>query len=91
MLRFTKDKTQEAQSAILKIFNDVLGYQEKEAADALRRFIKELGLPTRLSEVGVTADEDLDKIADMALTDVLAKDKGLPDKAGMMKILDLAR
>lgn len=75
----------------MRIFNEELGYDEKEAGEALHRFVKELGLPTRLSEVNVTTDEQLQKIADMALTDVLAKDEGLPDKASIIEILNMAR
>ena len=70
----------------------MLGFEETEAADAMLRFVQLLGLPSRLSEVNVTSDEQLHKIADMALTDVLAKQTSLlPDKDGVIRILEMAR
>ncbi|KAL3257814.1 hypothetical protein ABHI18_006534 [Aspergillus niger] len=80
-----------AQKVILDIFNSVLGFQETEAADAMLRFVQLLGMPSRLSEVNVTSDEQLHKIADMSLTDVLAKRVNMPDKAGVLQILEMAR
>ncbi|CAK40253.1 uncharacterized protein An09g03140 [Aspergillus niger] len=80
-LRYTKPQSAAAQKVILDIFNSVLGFQETEAADAMLRFVQLLGMPSRLSEVNVTSDEQLHKIADMSLTDVLAKRVNMPDKA----------
>ncbi|PYI08057.1 Dehydroquinate synthase-like protein [Aspergillus sclerotiicarbonarius CBS 121057] len=91
-LRVTQPRTKAAQDVILGIFNEVLGFQETTAADAMLRFVQLLGLPSRLSEVNVTSDEQLHKIADMAMTDVLAKHTSLlPDKDGVLQILELAR
>ncbi|RAL14146.1 iron-containing alcohol dehydrogenase [Aspergillus homomorphus CBS 101889] len=90
-LRYTRDKTKAAQEIVLSIFNEVLGTQEREAADAVRRFVQLLGLPSRLSEVDVTQDEQLHKIAELTLTDALAHNKALPDKEGILQILDMAR
>ncbi|RAH57766.1 maleylacetate reductase [Aspergillus piperis CBS 112811] len=90
-LRYTKPQTAAAQEIILDIFNSVLGFQETEAADAMLRFVQLLGMPSRLSEVNVTSDEQLHKIADMTLTDVLAEKGNLPDRAGVLQILELAR
>ncbi|PYH42894.1 iron-containing alcohol dehydrogenase [Aspergillus saccharolyticus JOP 1030-1] len=90
-LQFTVDKTKRAQQAILQIFNEVLGMQETEAADVVHRFVKLLGLPSRLSEVNVTQEEQLHKIAELTLTDALAHNKALPDKEGILQILDMAR
>jgi hypothetical protein len=39
----------------------------------------------------VTSDEQIRKVAEMALTDVLAKDKGLPEFEGIVEILDSVR
>ncbi|PWY91504.1 Dehydroquinate synthase-like protein [Aspergillus sclerotioniger CBS 115572] len=91
-LRVTQPRTKAAQDEILSILSEVLGFQETEAADAMLRFVQLLGLPSRLSEVNVTSDEQLHKIADMALTDVLAKQTSLlPDKDAVMRILEMAR
>ncbi|PWY74936.1 maleylacetate reductase [Aspergillus eucalypticola CBS 122712] len=90
-LRYTKPQTAAAQEIILDIFNSVLGFQETEAADAMLRFVQLLGMPSRLSEVNVTSDEQLHKIADMTLTDVLAEKGNLPDRAGVLQILEMAR
>lgn len=90
-MRYTKPQTAAAQEIILDIFNSVLGFQETEAADAMLRFVQLLGMPSRLSEVNVTSDEQLHKIADMTLTDVLAEKGNLPDRAGVLQILELAR
>ncbi|GLA02915.1 hypothetical protein AnigIFM60653_002486 [Aspergillus niger] len=90
-LRYTKPQSAAAQKVILDIFNSVLGFQETEAADAMLRFVQLLGMPSRLSEVNVTSDEQLHKIADMSLTDVLAKRVNMPDKAGVLQILEMAR
>ncbi|EED14815.1 conserved hypothetical protein [Talaromyces stipitatus ATCC 10500] len=76
---------------VLSIFNKTLNWHEQSASDAVAKFVKLLGLPTRLSEVGVTNDEQIRKIAEMALTDVLARDNGLPAYEGIVEILDSAR
>jgi hypothetical protein len=44
-----------------------------------------------LSQVGVTSDEQIWKVAEMALTDDLAKDKGLPESEEIVEILDSVR
>ncbi|RAK80031.1 iron-containing alcohol dehydrogenase [Aspergillus fijiensis CBS 313.89] len=90
-LRFTLNETKAAQEAILQIFNEVLGWHETEAADAVHRFVKLLGLPSQLSEVGVTQEEQLHKIAELTLTDALAHNKALPDKEGILQILNMAK
>ncbi|PYH89085.1 Dehydroquinate synthase-like protein [Aspergillus ellipticus CBS 707.79] len=90
VLRVTQPQTQAAQETILGIVNEVLGFRETSAADALSRFVQLLGLPSRLSEVNVTSDAQVQKIADMTLTDVLSLAKTL-DKEVVLQILELAR
>ncbi|GAM86262.1 hypothetical protein ANO11243_042740 [Dothideomycetidae sp. 11243] len=80
------------QGKILKVFNDTLSWKETDAADALVRLLKQLGLPTRLSEVGVTSEKDIDAIAEKTLTDIWAGgEKQITDKQEVRKILDTAR
>jgi hypothetical protein len=50
-----------------------------------------LGLPHTLAEVGVTDEEQFQKIAANTLTDVLAGKKNLPDLQGLRDILEAAR
>lgn len=80
-----------AQSQILGIFNNTLDWHEKSASDAVAKLVALLGLPNRLSQVGVTSDEQIRKVAEMALTDVLARDKVLPAFEGIVEILDSVR
>lgn len=76
VLRFTEGRNGEAQKKVLEVFNSVLGWQEKSAGDAVERFVKSLGMPTRLAEVGITKEKQLDGIAVNTLTDVLAGGPG---------------
>lgn len=92
VLRYTQDRNPEAQNRVLRIFNQELGWKEKSAADAVERIVKQLGLPTRLSEVGVTREEQIESIAEKTLTDVLAACPGqLKTKAEVMDVLNLVR
>ncbi|KAK5116797.1 hypothetical protein LTR62_007471 [Meristemomyces frigidus] len=82
----------EAQATVLKVFNETLGWRETEAADAVTKFVKLLGLRTRLEEVGVTDEGELERIAAKTLTDVWGGGVAQITEAGeVMKILDLAR
>lgn len=71
VLRYTKDQNPTMQRRIVQIFNEVLGWQEVEAGDAVERFVKLLGMPTRLSQVGVTDDKVIRQVAQKSMTDVL--------------------
>ena len=82
----------EGQRAVLTIFNDTLGWAETDAGDAVEKFYSSLGLPTRLSEVGVTSDEALHKIAEKTMTDIWAGGpKQIDDPKEIMKILETVR
>ena len=92
VLRYTKSQNAEAQARVAKIFNETLGWEEKEAADAVSRFVKLLGLPTTLSEVGVTEESQIEKIAEKTLTDAWGGAKRqLETKEEVMEILNAAR
>ncbi|KAF2155406.1 Dehydroquinate synthase-like protein [Myriangium duriaei CBS 260.36] len=85
-------RTKEGQSRILNVFNETLQWDECDAAEALTKFVRRLELPTRLSEVGVTEDAQLDQIAEKTLTDVWGGGEAqIKDKDEVRAILDLAR
>ena len=48
-----------SQHKVLDVFNGDLTWEEKEAADTMTQVVTLLGMPTRLSEVGVSQEEDL--------------------------------
>ncbi|KAF2767452.1 Dehydroquinate synthase-like protein [Teratosphaeria nubilosa] len=86
----TWPRTREVQAKILKVFNETLGWQESNAADALTKFVEQLGLPTRLSEVGVTDQPQIEKVAEKALTDIWGGGKPqITEKEEVMKILNM--
>lgn len=91
VLRYTKDRSSRAQAKVLEIFNDTLGWQEKEAADAVHRFVKILGLPTTLSEVGVKTDEQVRKVAEKAMTDVWGGGKRQMEYDEILETLNMVR
>lgn len=82
----------EGQQTVVDVFNEELGWQEKEAGDAVERFYKSLGLPTRLSDVGVTDDAAVWKIAEKTMTDVWGGGpRQIDDPKEIMKILETVR
>jgi len=91
VLKFSKSKTQQAQARILEIFNETLGWQETEAADAFVKFVKTLGLPTTLREVGLTDDGMIRKVAEKTMTDIWGGREAQISVDEVMQILDMAR
>ena len=91
VLRYTKSRSSNAQAKVLEIFNDVLGWQETEAADAVHKFIKMLELPTTLSEVGVTTDEQVRVIAEKTMTDVWGGSKRQMEFDEILESLNMVR
>jgi alcohol dehydrogenase class IV len=94
VLRYMQQKGQQeqAQAQVLKVFNETLGWQEKTAADAVEKLVKELELPSSLKEVGVKEQRDLEHIAEMTMTDVWGGgEPQIKTKEEVLKILDLAR
>jgi alcohol dehydrogenase class IV len=82
----------EGQRAVVEIFNETLGWEETNAGDAVEKFYKKLGLPTRLSEVGVTSDEALQKIAENTMTDIWGGgETQIDDPKEILKILQTVR
>jgi alcohol dehydrogenase class IV len=92
VLRYTHDRNPDAQQQVLQVFNEILDWKEESAADAVEKFVKMLGLPTRLSEVGVTKEDDINSIAEKTLTDILAAFPGqLQTKDEVMDVLNMVR
>lgn len=91
VLRYTRSRASRAQAKVLEIFNETLGWQEKEASDAVHRFVKMLGLPTTLSEVGVKTDEQVRKVAEKAVNDVWGGGKRQMEYDEILETLNMVR
>lgn len=87
VLRWNADATVSQQRAIAQ----ALGTPESSAADGIERLVRSLGLPTRLSEVGVTR-EAFAAIAGKTMHEHLlrASRKPVPDPQTVEQILNLA-
>lgn len=82
----------EGHKIVLDVFNEELGWHEKEAGDAVERFYRSLGLPTRLSAVGVTDDAAIRKIAEKTMTDVWGGGpRQIDDPKDIIQILETVR
>lgn len=77
----------DAQRRIVEIFNEVLGWRETEAGAAVERFVREMGMQTRLSEVGVTDDGVVSRIAEATMTDVWGG--GRPQLEGVEQVVEI--
>lgn len=73
VLRYNKPATREAQAVLAQ----ALGEAGADAADALERLVARLGLPGRLTDLGVQAS-DFPKIADVAVKSVFARSNPRP-------------
>lgn len=91
VLRYTRDRNPAAQAKVVKIFNDAMGWNETEAADAVARLVKTLGLPGTLEEVDVTTDEQIDKIVDKTMSDYWGNGKRQLEKHEIAEIVNSAR
>jgi alcohol dehydrogenase class IV len=86
------DKQKEVQAKVLKIWNKYLKTEDGSLADAVANFVKMLDLPHTLREVGVTNDENIEKVAESTMTDVFRAQEGLvEDKDQVLEILNMAR
>lgn len=87
----TNPHYKQSQARILDIFNNTLAWQEATASDAIEKFVKSLGLPSKLSEVNVTSDEEVRKIADKTMTDVWGGGKRQMELEDVLTVLHSAR
>ena len=85
------DRQNQVQERVLGIWNKVLKSEEPSLADAVSNFVKFLGLPRTLREVGVVKQEDIDKVAEQTLTDVFGAAEGMGEKEDILTILDAAK
>jgi len=97
-LRYEKQNPQnkyfriEGQDTVRDIINEELGWQEKDASDAVEKFYRSLGLPTKLHEVGVTENITIWSIAEKTMTDIWSGGpKQIDDPKEIMKILEMVR
>lgn len=86
------DKQKVVQAKVLEIWNKILKANEQSLADAVENFVEMLGLPHTLKEVGLIKDEDIEKVAERTMKDVLEVQEGiLQDKNLILDILNMAR
>jgi maleylacetate reductase len=88
VLRYNRPVTQAAQAVIAK----ALGHEGGDAAEALEALTARLGLPGRLSEVGVTPG-DYQRIGEVAVTSVFARTnpRALQTPAQVVELLEMGR
>jgi alcohol dehydrogenase class IV len=91
VLRYMAPRRVEVQNEIVKTFNTALGWHEDQAADCMEKFVKSLGLPTRLSEVGVTTDLQIKEIGQMTMTDIWGSEGPQLEEEEIVTILKMAR
>lgn len=91
VLRYTKERNPEPQDKIVQAFNNTLDWHETQAADCVERLVKLLGLPNTLSAVGVTRQDQIEKIIDMTMTDVLVSFGKTLDREEIAEIVYSAR
>jgi alcohol dehydrogenase class IV len=95
VLRYMRNKDSQQvglQQKVLAVFNGVLQWNEKNAADAVGRFVRMLELPDSLKLVGVQDEETLQEIAEMTMTDVWGGGtKQIETKGEVREILEFAR
>jgi alcohol dehydrogenase class IV len=76
---------------VLGIWNQILKCEERSLADAVDKFVKDLGLPSTLREVGVTKQDDINKVAKNTVTDIIGAMEGMDGKEDVMAILESAK
>lgn len=85
------EKQSEVQQRVLGIWNKVLESDEPSLADAVANFVRSLGLPSTLNEVGVTEQKDIEKVAERTMTDVFGAMEGMGGKEDVLAILASAK
>lgn len=77
---------------MLNVFNEVLKWNEKCAADAVAKFVRYLELPDSLNAVGIRDEDTFQKIAELTMTDVWGGGtRQIDTKEEIQEILELAR
>ena len=93
VLSYNYEHTRDQQGHVAQIFAEAMGVPVPEdgAAGIVREFIKSLGLPTTLSEVGVTRD-DFPFLARDAMQDMIVatNPRPLEGESDVLKVLEQA-
>lgn len=80
------------QQRVLDVYNKELGWNESDAGTAVENFYRQLGLPTKLSEVGVTDEKAIHQIAQQTLTDIWGNgEPQLTEVEEVLEVLSTAR
>ncbi|KAI4950614.1 hypothetical protein J4E91_004499 [Alternaria rosae] len=85
------EKQRAIQQRVLGIWNKVLKSDEPSLADAVGNFVRSLGLPSTLDEVGLTKQVDIEKVAERTMTDVFGAMEGMGRKEDVLAILASAK
>ncbi|OWY52941.1 Dehydroquinate synthase-like protein [Alternaria alternata] len=94
VLRYNASKSEKQrhlQQSVLEIWNKVLERDESSLADAVANFVKSLGLPSTLREVGIQEPADIEKVVDSTMTDVFGAVEGMGQKEDVLAILESAK
>ncbi|CAI9636920.1 maleylacetate reductase [Alternaria burnsii] len=94
VLRYNASKSEKQrhlQQSVLEIWNKVLERDESSLADAVANFVKSLGLPSTLREVGVQEPADIERVVDSTMTDVFGAMEGMGQKEDVLAILESAK
>jgi alcohol dehydrogenase class IV len=95
VLRYMREKENqqvEPQQKILDVFNRILQWNEKSAADAVGKFVRFLELLDSLKAVGVEDEDTLQKVAKLTMTDAWGLGTRQIETQGEIRaILELAR
>jgi alcohol dehydrogenase class IV len=94
VLRYNASKSEKQrhlQQSVLEIWNKVLERDESSLADAVANFVKSLGLPSTLREVGIQEPADIEKVVDSTMTDVFGAMEGMGQKQDVLAILESAK
>jgi alcohol dehydrogenase class IV len=94
VLRYTtskSDKQKQVQERVSGIWTKIVKCEEQSRADAVDKFVKIPELPSTLREVGVTKQEDIDKVAENTVTNVIGAMDGMGGKEDVLAILESAK
>jgi alcohol dehydrogenase class IV len=94
VLRYTaskSDQQNQVQERVLGIWNKILKSEEQSLANAVENFVKNLGLPSTLKEVGVVKPEDILKVAESTITNIFGAMEGMGGKDDVPAILESAK
>ncbi|KAL1797887.1 hypothetical protein ACET3X_004493 [Alternaria dauci] len=94
VLRYSASKSEkqrDVQQNVLNVWNKALGGNEPSLADAVANFVKSLGLPSTLRQVGVQEQADIEKVAERTMNDVFGATEGMGRKEDVLAILESAK